>query len=201
MKCNACTRHLLTLIRIKKLGKLPAYEVACNSPMRFHKENITIFIIPIKTVCTPFSPTSNKNGWFSKTRLQRIWQITFTFYQLVTYIRYEISWVRNLHNSLYNQSSAKVNELRKFNFSKSWKDIWLFFFGREIHRNFSTGQCTHWYPTLQAEEKCYKTGERRLMIFLSFFLKKQVLPPVMISRLLASCLAWNLVSVLSSIGK
>jgi len=172
MKCNACTRHLLTLIRIKKLGKLPAYEVACNSPMRFHKENITIFIIPIKTVCTPFSPTSNKNGWFSKTRLQRIWQITFTFYQLVTYIRYEISWVRNLHNSLYNQSSAKVNELRKFNFSKVDKIFDCFSSAEKYIETFQRGSARIGTPTLQAEEKCYKTGERRLMIFLSFFLKK-----------------------------
>ena len=107
MKCNACTRHLLTLIRIKKLGKLSAYEVACNSPMRFHKENITIFIILIKTLCTPFSPTSNiKEGSprqhfneFDKLQLHSTnWEHTSSsrFLELETYI------IR------YNQSSAKV---------------------------------------------------------------------------------------------
>jgi len=172
MKCNACTRHLLTLIRIKKLGKLPAYEVACNSPMRFHKENITIFIIPIKTVCTPFSPTSNKNGWFSKTRLQRIWQITFTFYQLVTYIRYEISWVRNLHNSLYNQSSAKVNELRKFNFSKVDKIFDCFSSAEKYIETFQRGSARIGTPHSKLKKSATKLEKDGSWFSSVFFFKK-----------------------------
>jgi len=133
------------------------------------KKNITIFIILIKTLCTPFSPTSNiKEGSprqhfneFDKLQLHSTnWEHTSSsrFLKLETYI------IR------YNQSSAKgkTNWWGTLIFQKIWKYILLCSFAEKYMETFQRErQCMHVTPHAKLI-KYYKTGQRGLVIFLSF---------------------------------